>query len=108
MSTGIQMGNILGMYFMRTPTITPVSVAAASSVEQTFTVPGLRVGDLIFDITAPSDQAGIYPAKARASAANTLAIKFTNPTAGPIVPVAGVYTFITARSDGPALLVAAD
>ncbi len=108
MSTGITMGNVTGLYAMRTPSITPVSVAAASAVEQTFTVQGLRVSDLIFDITPPSDQAGLVASKGRATAPNTLAIKFTNPTAGAIVPVAGVYSYLLARFEPPQTLVAID
>lgn len=70
--------------------LTPVSVAAATCAEQTFTVIGLQVGDFV-DITPPGITAGVAPASARVSAANTLAVTFINPTAGALVPPAGVY-----------------
>jgi hypothetical protein len=70
--------------------LTPVSVAATTCAEQTFTVPGLLVGDFV-DITPPGITAGVAPTCARVSAANTLAITFINPTAGALVPAAGVY-----------------
>lgn len=73
-----------------TATLTPVSAAAATCAEQTFTVPGLRVGDFV-DISPPGITAGVSPMAARVSALNTLAVTFVNPTAGALVPKAGVY-----------------
>lgn len=70
--------------------ITPASVAAATAVEQTFTVPGLRVGDFV-DVTPPGLTVGVAPVTSRVSAANTIAITWLNPTAGALVPAAGVY-----------------
>jgi len=70
--------------------ITPASVAATTAAEQTFTVPGLRVGDFV-DVTPPGLTAGVAPVTSRVSAANTLAITWLNPTAGALVPAAGVY-----------------
>jgi hypothetical protein len=70
--------------------LTPVSVATITAAEQAFTVPGLQVGDAI-TITPPSITAGVAPVCARVSAANTLQITFVNPTAGALVPAAGVY-----------------
>ncbi len=70
--------------------IAPASVAAASAVEQTFTVPGLQLGDFV-DVTPPGITTGVTPTCARVSAANTLAITFINPTAAAVVPLAGVY-----------------
>ncbi|WP_242176584.1 hypothetical protein [Pseudomonas sp. MONT-RG-20F-20-E-7-02] len=71
-------------------TITPASVAAATAAEQTFTVPGLQLGDFV-DVTPPGITAGVTPSCARVSALNTLAITFINPTAGALTPLAGVY-----------------
>lgn len=70
--------------------LTPVSVATITCVEQTFTVTGLAVGDSV-TVSPPSITAGVAPVCARVSAANTLAITFCNPTAGALVPAAGVY-----------------
>lgn len=70
--------------------LTPVSVATITCAEQAFTVPGVAVGDAV-TITPPGITAGVAPVCARVSAANTLQITFCNPTAGPLVPAAGVY-----------------
>lgn len=71
-------------------TLTPVPVAAATAAEQNFTVPGVRLGDFI-DVTPPGITAGVAPVTARATAANTIAVTFVNPTAGALTPLAGVY-----------------
>lgn len=70
--------------------LAPASVAANSAAEQTFTVPGLLVGDSV-DINKPSTQAGLSIGNVRVSAANTLAIQFVNTTAGAIVPTSETY-----------------
>lgn len=70
--------------------LTPASVAAASAVEQTFTVQGVQMGDFI-DVTPPGITAGVAPMCARVSAQNQIAVTFVNPTAGALTPLAGVY-----------------
>lgn len=70
--------------------LTPVSVATITCAEQNFTVTGLAVGDAV-SVTPPTITAGVAPVCARVSAANTLTVTFCNPTAGPLVPAAGVY-----------------
>lgn len=77
--------------------LTPASVGAATCDEQTFAVPGLLVGDSV-DISPPSITAGVAPTCCRVSAANTLAVTFVNPTAGALVPAAGVYRIKVVRS----------
>jgi len=76
--------------------LTPVSVGAATCAEQNFTVAGLLVGDFV-DVTPPSITAGVAAATARVSAANTLTVTFVNPTAGALVPAAGVYQIQVTR-----------
>lgn len=78
---------ITAMYHL-SATISPASVAANTTAEQTFTVTGLAVGDVVF-VNKPTSQAGLGIAGVRVSAANTLAINFVNATASPIVPTAG-------------------
>ncbi|MFC4275567.1 hypothetical protein [Achromobacter aloeverae] len=73
--------------YRKTVTLSPASVAANTTAEQTFTVPGLAVGDAVW-VNKPTLQAGLGIAGARVSAANTLAITFINATASPIVPTA--------------------
>ena len=89
------MGNIqqLGVLFVP---VVPASVAAATTVEQTFTVVGLQMSDVVF-VTKPSAQAGLSVATARVSALATLAVTYSNTTAGAIVPSAETYTMLVAR-----------
>ena len=68
-------------------TISPVQVAANTTAEQTFTLSGLSVGDVVY-VTKPTAQAGLGIVNCRVSAANTLAITFSNNTASPITPTA--------------------
>jgi hypothetical protein len=74
--------------------LTPVAVAAQSIAEQTFTVTGLATNDKV-TVNGPG-AVGIV--NARVSAANTLAITFSNPTAGSVTPPAGTYTVTATRS----------
>ena len=79
-----------------TVSLTPASVAAATSAEQTFTVSGLAVGDFVSVNGSTGNASAI--AGVRVSAANTLAIRFINPTAGALTPAAGNYLVYVARS----------
>lgn len=65
-------------------------VAANTSAEQTFTVTGLKVGDVVV-VNKPSANAGLVVGNARVSAANTLALTFGNLTGSPINPSAETY-----------------
>ena len=88
-------GNIAQLGLLQIPVV-PVSVAAATTVEQMFTVVGLQVSDVVF-ITKPSGQAGLSIATARVSALATLAVTYSNTTAGAITPAAETYTMLVAR-----------
>ena len=76
--------------FIIRQTLTPAAVGANTSAEQTFTVPGLQVGDYI-DINKASHQVGLSLGNVRVSAANTLAIQYVNTTAGAITPTSEQY-----------------
>jgi hypothetical protein len=98
MSTSVLTGNIVSVG-VASVTLSPAIVNAATSNEQTFTVPGLRVGDMVC-VSKPTTQAGLGIAGARVSAANTLAITFINATAGGLTPTASeVYLVFWARPD---------
>lgn len=78
-------------------TITPAATAAATVAEQTFTVTGLTTADkVIVNPAAISTSVGV--ASARVSAANTLAVQFSNPTAGSLTATAGTWQIIAVRS----------
>lgn len=78
-------------------TITPASVATATVAEQTFTVTGLTTADkIVVNPGVISNAVGV--AGFRVSAADTLAVRFVNPTAGALTPTAGTWTIIAFRS----------
>jgi hypothetical protein len=68
-------------------TLSPAQVAANTTAEQTFTVPGLKTTDII-TVNKPTAQAGLGIVGVRVSAADTLAITFSNNTASGITPTA--------------------
>lgn len=91
MSATLPRGNII-MAALIAPVLSPASVANATTAEQTFSVSGLLVGDVVA-VTKPTAQAGLGIAGTRVSAANTLAITFSNVTAATITPTASeAYT----------------
>lgn len=78
-------------------TITPASVATVTVAEQTFTVTGLTTADtVVVNTAAIANAVGI--AGVRVSAADTLAVRFVNPTAGALTPTAGTWTILAFRS----------
>jgi hypothetical protein len=71
-------------------TLDVASVAANTSAEQTFTVPGLST-DMVVFLNKSDLDAGLVVGNARVSAADTLAVTFGNLTASPIDPASEVY-----------------
>lgn len=71
-------------------TLSPVSVAANTSAEQSFTVNGLNAGTSV-TVTKPSTTGGLMLGNARVSAANTLSLTFGNMTAAAITPPTETY-----------------
>jgi hypothetical protein len=99
MSSGIITGNLQSMGVVAV-TLSPAEVAANTSAEQTFTLPGLKSGDVIVGVSKPTTQAGLGIVGWRVSAANTVAITFMNATGSPITPTASQTYLITwARRD---------
>ena len=80
--------------------LTPAEVATVVAAEQTFTIAGLKPGDIIsgFHLSGAIGTA-CSATSARVSAADTLAVIFNNPTAGNLTPTAGTYKFILSRPD---------
>ena len=74
-----------------TQTLTPTSVAANTTAEQTFTVTGLVSGSPVWVNRVSSAQQGLGIAGVRVSAANTLAITFCNSSGSAIVPNSETY-----------------
>ena len=77
-------------------TLSPLAVAAASAVEQTFAATGiglLPTDALVVNCEAPL--AGVINSNARVSGADTLAITFVNPTAGSLTPTPNTVYYVT-------------
>lgn len=79
-----------GLGAVYSASLTPASVAASTSAEQTFAVTGLVTGQGVV-VNGPAPTAGTGIVNARVSAANTLALTFGNFTAGALTPAAGTY-----------------
>lgn len=101
MATGIIQGNTASINTI-TASLNVASVAANTTAEQTFTVTGLKLRDLVM-VNKPSASAGLGIVNARVSAADTLALTFVNATGSPIDPSAETYTITVIRGEGNAL-----
>lgn len=96
--SGVLHGNLLAAGVV-SATLSPALIAANTTAEQTFTVPGLALGDVVF-VNKPTAQAGLGIVGGRVSAANTLALTFSNNTGSNITPTAAqTYLVYYARPD---------
>lgn len=81
-------------------TLTPVSVAANTTAEQTFTVNSLNASTSVF-VSKPSHTPGISIVGSRVSAASTLAIAYQNNNSTAVVPPAELYNILAVPLQGP-------
>lgn len=86
-----------------TVALTPAATAAASAVEQAFTVtsslpPGakLKSSDLV-SVTGPGSGNNVALGGSRVNASGQLVIQFINPTAGALTHAAGTFSVKVAR-----------
>jgi hypothetical protein len=105
MSTQVVRGNVLKLFAV-TVTWDPAAVATITTAEQTVTVPGVKVGDIVVAYNKPAHTTGAMPVNARVSAADTLAVAFVNPTAGSVNPASEAWTFVIGRPETPGALPA--
>lgn len=79
-----------------TAALTPAAVAPATTAEQIFSVPGVRVGELL-QVMKPTVQAGIDIVGIRVVGNNSVGITFGNVTSGTVITptAAQTYTFIS-------------
>jgi hypothetical protein len=78
----IAFGNIANNFVVLVPVAAGATIGAATSVARTYTVIGLRVGDIITANKPSAFTAGLGLVNARVSAADTLELTFMNATAG--------------------------
>ena len=86
-------------------TLSPSSVAANTTAEQTFIVNGLvciNSSPSTVVVNKPSGQAGLSIAGARISAANTLCVTYQNNTGAPVTPASEIYTIGNFQAVGTA------
>jgi len=92
-------GNVSGTFLLKT-TLTPVSVAATTAAQQTFTVNGLQLGDQVSDVSLQAAwTVAATVVNAWVSANNTLAVSFYNGTGSPVTPPSGSYYIEINRPD---------
>lgn len=89
-SVALKRPNPVAPLVIYTPTLTPASVAANTTAEQTFAVPGLVAASPVW-VNKPSATVGLGIAGVRVSSAGTLAINYCNGSAVAIVPPAETY-----------------
>ena len=83
-------GNIQSSWILLV-TITPAATGATTTLEQTFTVAGLQIGDIISITPQFAITTLVTLENARVSANNTLALAFNNSTAGGLTYPSGVF-----------------
>lgn len=86
----LSFGNIQSSFIL-TIALTPAATATVTTLEQTFTVPGLQVGDILTISPQFALTTLVTIENARVSAPNTLAIAFNNSTAGSLTYQAGSF-----------------
>lgn len=95
LGTALNRNSFIKAWQVGSVTFTSAAVGAASLTEQAVTVTGLTVNDLVCVMAqgAPTAQVGNL-GTGRVSAANTLQLRYVNPTAGGLTPPAAtVYLF---------------
>lgn len=95
----VEQGNTILTQIMRIA-LTPAQANANTTAEQTFTVNGVQLNDVVI-VNKPTAQAGLGIVGARASAVNQIGITFSNNTGAGITPTAGEnYLIVVMRADG--------
>jgi hypothetical protein len=77
MSTQLLRGNILRVFAVQI-TADVTSRTLSTSTEFDFTVPGVKVGDVVISVNKPSLTAGVVVGSARVKAADTVAVTYGN------------------------------
>lgn len=91
-------GNILYSWLIG-PTLTPLSVAANTTAEQVFNIPGLQLYDNVSGYLLAAQINGIGISNMRVSGPGQLQIGFCNATAGALVPTPGLYQICICRPE---------
>jgi hypothetical protein len=85
--------------FLLTVTLTPTSTSNPTTTEQSFTIPGLQIGDEVSIAATFAYTSLVQITNSRVSAANTLTVAFTNQSGGTLTAPAGIYNIEVNRPD---------
>ena len=89
--TMVARGNVMASFVIYAA-LTPVAVAANSTVEQSFTIPGLQSNDQVSAMSLTGAYTvNVDVTNIRVSAPNTMTVAYTNGTGAPVTPTAGNY-----------------
>lgn len=97
MSVGVIAGNAASINIVKA-TVDLGSVAANTSEEETFSLPGVKVGDLIL-VQKGNLEAGIILGSARVEADDVVTVEVINTTAGAIDDASEVMTVLIIRPE---------
>lgn len=92
-SSYVATGNLINSFFALVPINTAALTAGPTTTTRTFSVPGLRLGDVL-TLNPPANVAattGVVIGSVRCSAADTMEVVFGNLLAGTPVPPVGDY-----------------
>lgn len=98
MQVAIGYGKSAMTFTIFTPPLVPIPIAKETIAEQSFTVQGLKLGDVVVVANAPGFVPNLGLLGARVAAADTLAISWCNLDNKPNTPTAGVYQVLSVRS----------
>lgn len=74
--------------------IDPANVVTATAANNDIVVPGLKIGDCVLAVPPAALPAGVFPVTLRCPAANTLRLRFANPTGGDVDPAAAPWALV--------------
>lgn len=99
MSTTLARGNVGFEAVLQVSISPPASLAANSTTEVLYTIPGIVVGDFL-EINKPSHTAGLSIGNIRASATNQIGIQWVNSTTSTITSAINeLYLIAVTRFD---------
>lgn len=100
MSIGIVAGNAASINIVQA-TVDLGSVAANTSEEETFSLPGVKVGDMVI-VQKGDIQAGIILGSARVEADDVVTVEVINTTASAVNDASEVMSVLVIRPEGDA------
>ena len=98
MSVGIIAGNVAAINVVTVTWDIP-SIAANTTEEETFTLAGVKTGDLVYVSKADLD-AGILIGSSRVTAANTVGVQFVNATGSAVDAASETLNVLVIRPEG--------